>query len=328
MSLTRNRRLAPWLCALVALCAAPRALAEDAPRRVRALRVTVLSTLVADAAWGVGEWGFAALVEADGRRVLFDTGAGPDTVLRNARALGLDLSSVRDVVLSHNHRDHTGGLLALRKELSRKDPAALSRAHVGRGIFFSRPGASGERNPMPALRRAYEAGGGAFVEHDRPAQLWPGVWLTGPVPRASPERNFPRGGQVRTAAGSVEDNVPEDQALVLDTDQGLVLLSGCGHAGIINTLTYARQQIRPAPIHAALGGFHLYQASPKEISWTIDRLREMAPRHFLGAHCTGDKPTRLIGGGLRLGAGACTVGAVGSSFLLGKGLLDARGGLR
>jgi 7,8-dihydropterin-6-yl-methyl-4-(beta-D-ribofuranosyl)aminobenzene 5'-phosphate synthase len=328
MAMTRTRRLAPWLCALAALFMAPRALAEDAPQRVRALRVIVLSTLVADAAWAVGEWGFAALVEADGRRVLFDTGARPDTVLRNARALGLDLSGVRDVVLSHNHRDHTGGLLALRKKLSRRDPAALSRAHVGRGIFFSRPGASGERNPMLALRRAYEAGGGALIEHDQPVQLWPGVWLTGPVPRTSPERNFPRGGQVRTAAGPVEDDVPEDQALVFDTDQGLVLLSGCGHAGIINTLTYARQRIRPAPIHAALGGFHLYQASPKEISWTIGRLRELAPRHFLGAHCTGDKPTQLIGSGLGLGAGACMVGAVGSAFQLGKGLLAAGEGLR
>jgi glyoxylase-like metal-dependent hydrolase (beta-lactamase superfamily II) len=85
---------------------------------------------------GVGEWGFAALVEIDGRRLLFDTGARPQTVLDNARELGIDLSGVTDVVLSHHHWDHTGGLLALREALSKKNPAALSRAHVGEGIHL------------------------------------------------------------------------------------------------------------------------------------------------------------------------------------------------
>src|ERR1700741_4966202 len=80
------------------------------PSVVHQLKITVLSTMLADHD-GVGEWGFAALVEADGRRLLFDTGARPDTVLINAAALHIDLSSIQDVVLSHNHADHTGGLV-------------------------------------------------------------------------------------------------------------------------------------------------------------------------------------------------------------------------
>ena len=80
-----------------------------AERRVHSLRVLILSTMLADE--GIGEWGFAVLVEADGHRILFDTGYHPDTVLKNARELGVDLSSVQEVVLSHNHEDHTGGLL-------------------------------------------------------------------------------------------------------------------------------------------------------------------------------------------------------------------------
>src|SRR6266850_6859676 len=82
--------------------------------RVRTLRIQVLSTMLADDE-GIGEWGFAALVEADGHQFLFDTGARPDTVLTNARALGVDLSGVQDVILSHNHGDHTGGLVTLRR---------------------------------------------------------------------------------------------------------------------------------------------------------------------------------------------------------------------
>ncbi|HEX8702925.1 MAG TPA: MBL fold metallo-hydrolase, partial [Myxococcaceae bacterium] len=153
------------------------------------LRVTVLSTMLSDEK-GIGEWGFAALVEADGRRILFDTGYLPNTVHQNAQDLGIDLSDITDVIISHHHDDHTGGLVTLRRELSKKNPAALSRAHVGQGIFLSRPGKSGEGNPMVGFRGEYEALGGQFVEHKEPVELAPGVWLTGPVPRVHPERNW------------------------------------------------------------------------------------------------------------------------------------------
>lgn len=129
-------------------------------RRVHSLRVLVLSTMLADA--GVGEWGFAALVEVDGHRILFDTGAHPDTVLRNARELSIDLASIQDVILSHNHADHTGGLFHLRRELAKENPAALSRAHVGRGIFWSRPRKTAEGNSMIKVKPVYEATGGIF----------------------------------------------------------------------------------------------------------------------------------------------------------------------
>ncbi|MGH2708612.1 MAG: MBL fold metallo-hydrolase, partial [Actinomycetota bacterium] len=157
--------------------------------QVRSLRVTVLSTMLTDLD-GVGEWGFAALVEVDGRRLLFDTGSRPQTVLDNARELGIDLSDITDVVLSHHHWDHTGGLIALREALSKKNPAALSRAHVGEGIFLSRPSPEDgqETNQMIARRAAYEAAGGRFLIHRRPVEIIPGVWLTGQVPRRHPER--------------------------------------------------------------------------------------------------------------------------------------------
>ena len=75
---------------------------------------------------GLGEWGYSALVEVDGRKFLFDTGSNPDVVLKNAKTLGIDLSDVEDVVISHNHNDHTGGLIALRRELIKKNPRAMS----------------------------------------------------------------------------------------------------------------------------------------------------------------------------------------------------------
>jgi 7,8-dihydropterin-6-yl-methyl-4-(beta-D-ribofuranosyl)aminobenzene 5'-phosphate synthase len=302
-----------------ALAAAqPAAPSSGSGHRVRALKVTVLSTMLADA--GIGEWGFAALVEVDGRRLLFDTGDRPATVLDNAREMKIDLTGITDVILSHNHADHTGGLLALRKAFGATDKATFSRVHVGDGIFDSRPSPNGERNILRQARADYEQSGGTFVVHRKPAEILPGVWLTGPVPRVHPERNFTGGRQVQRADGLVEDTIPEDMALVFDTDQGLVVLTGCGHAGIINIVDYARKVVRDVPVHATLGGFHLYAASDEALAWTSDQLRAAGVAWLLGAHCTGIEAVYRMRERAGLSRKTCVVGAVGSSFTLGAGI--------
>jgi 7,8-dihydropterin-6-yl-methyl-4-(beta-D-ribofuranosyl)aminobenzene 5'-phosphate synthase len=286
---------------------------------VRELRVLILSTMLAEA--GIGEWGFAALLEADGHRILFDTGARPGTVLSNARELGVDLSTVKHVVLSHYHGDHTGGLVPLRRELRKQNEDAISETHVGRGIFWSRPGPSGkERNSMTVAKTSYEELGGDFVEHSEPAEIFPGVWLTGSVPRVHPERNWSGTGKVQTPDGLREDTIPESQSLVVDTDKGLVVVSGCGHAGIINTLEYARKKIHQAPIHAAVGGFHLFRSSDESLQWTGKKLRDFKLGHFVGAHCTGIEAVFQIREHASLGRDRSVVGAVGASFSLDAGI--------
>jgi len=249
--------------------------------QVKNLKVTILSTMLADQ--GIGEWGFAALVEADGHRILVDTGARPETVFSNVRDLKLDLSDVREVILTHNHDDHVGGLLTLRREFMKHNPDALSVVHVGKGIFYSRPDAKGEGNPMIAIRKDYEATGGKIIEHDQSTELFPGAWLTGPVPRQYPERNWSVSGKVQTPAGLVEDTIPEDQSLVLNTAQGLVLVSGCGHAGIVNTLTFAEKEFPATPVYALVGGFHLFPATDQQLAWTGDKLKEFKVANLIGA---------------------------------------------
>src|SRR5260370_30351169 len=115
----------------------------DPAYRVKTLKVQVLSTMLASDD-GVGEWGYAAVVDVDGRRILFDTGARPNTVLNNAKELHVDLSSITDVVLTHNHADHTGGLMTLRRAPMGKKLAGLFAARVGRGMFSGRGGRPGE----------------------------------------------------------------------------------------------------------------------------------------------------------------------------------------
>lgn len=291
------------------------------PARVRSLKISILSTMLADGN-ELGEWGFAALVEVDGHRILFDTGTHTDVVWRNTQTLGIDLTTVPEVVLSHNHGDHVGGFMALREAVQAKAPTALARTHVGEGIFYPRfsfrPDL--EDNPMVKLKTAYEQSGGTFVVHREPVQLLPGVWLTGPVPRIHPESNWGGLGKVRTPDGVVDDTVPEDQALVFDTEQGLVVLAGCAHAGVINTLEYARTFIRPAHIHALIGGIHVFMASEETLAWTEGKLAEFGLEHFIGAHCTGLEPVYRFRHSLKLPRARAVAGAVGTVFELGRGI--------
>ena len=294
-------------------------LTEEPRKNVSSLRVTILSTMLADLT-GIGEWGFAALVEADGHRVLFDTGYYPDTVLENARALGIKLADVEDVVLSHNHGDHTGGLLSLRKALAKQNPKALQRVHVARGIFLKRAKPMGYSTRMTEMRAAYEKTGGTFIVYDEATEILPGMWVTGPVPRPHPERNWNPRGRLHGEQGLVADDVPESQSLVLDTVDGLVMISGCGHAGIINTMEHATRRIRQRDIVTAIGGFHLLRATDEHLGWTAEKMLEFGVRDFIGAHCTGINSVFTLRERLGLDRTHAVVGSVGASYQLGQGI--------
>jgi 7,8-dihydropterin-6-yl-methyl-4-(beta-D-ribofuranosyl)aminobenzene 5'-phosphate synthase len=295
--------------------------------RALQVKIIVLSTmLVGNGNAGIGEWGFAAVLDADGRRLLIDTGARAETVLKNAGELKVDLASITDLVITHNHADHTGGLLSLRRELAKQNPQALSRVHVPKGIFYSRPAADGtEGNGLLPLKAQYEATGGVFIEHDGAGVLVPGVTLLGPVPRVHPERNWgsPRGGpagRVLTPDGLVEDTVPEDTSVVVDTADGLVLISGCGHAGIINSMEYARSVVRAAPVVAAIGGFHLFAATDETIAWTAGQMKALGVRYLLGAHCTGLEAVYRLRQLAGLTRASAVVAAVGATYTHGTGI--------
>jgi len=289
--------------------------------QIGTLKITLLSTMLVGSPTGLGEWGFSALVEADGHRILLDTGAHPDTVLQNAHDLSVDLSDVREVVLTHSHWDHVTGLLTLRREMMKKNPAAMSVVYVAKGIFYSRPSADGEDNPMIAVRKEYEATGGKFIEHSDSSDIFPGAWLTGPVPRRYPERNWSVSGKVQMPNGLVEDTIPEDQSLVLNTAQGLVVITGCGHAGIINILTYADTKFPMRSVRAIIGGLHLFPASDEQLDWTGDEFKQFKVASLLGAHCTGIEAVYRLRQRAGLTRKSAVVGTVGSTFTLDKGIV-------
>ena len=284
--------------------------------------VTILSSNLANGAT-VGEWGLSALVQVDDHCVLFDAGRFPDTVLRNAETLDADLSCVSDVVLSHFHFDHTTGLLPIVEAVRAQNPEAVRRVHVARGFFLSRRAASGgddERNQMIAMREVFAAHDVEFVEHDGPAEILPGVWLTGPVDRPHPERNYPGTTHVNVDGVWVEDHVPDSQALSVLTPEGHIVLLGCGHAGVVNTLDQIRGLISDRPIHALMGGLHLFAASEETLDWTANELRRIGVEHLMAGHCTGIEPLMRLRTGLNLTPRTAVVGAVGSQFVYGEGI--------
>jgi 7,8-dihydropterin-6-yl-methyl-4-(beta-D-ribofuranosyl)aminobenzene 5'-phosphate synthase len=125
---------------------------------------------------------------------------------------------------------------------------------------------------------------------------------------------------VKTPEGIVEDTIPEDQSLVVNTTKGLVLVSGCGHAGIINTLTFAEKEFANTPVYAVIGGFHLYAAKDEQLDWTADKLKGFGVSYFVGAHCTGIDSVMRIRKDLGLPRQSAVVGAVGATFVLGEGI--------
>lgn len=165
-----------------------------------------------------------------------------------------------------------------------------------------------------------EASGAVFVVHGKPEEIFPGVWLTGPIPRPNPERYYGVPESIVTNGGLVTDTLPEDMSLLVDTDSGFVVVAGCGHAGTINTVEYARHILGAEPAYAIVGGLHLFAASDSALAWTATRLRSAHLGYLLGAHCTGIEAVYRIRELADLDRKRAVVAAIGSSFDASKGI--------
>ncbi|MBQ22186.1 MAG: MBL fold metallo-hydrolase [Flavobacteriales bacterium] len=282
--------------------------------KIKDFKITILSTMLSDT--HIGEWGFSAMIEADGQRILFDTGSRENTVLQNSRELNISLEKIDNVFLSHNHKDHTGGLISLRKNY----PTSFSNAHIGEGIFYPRPNSRGTEHYILKNKTTLETLGIDFISHKNPSQILPGLWTTGQIPRIYDEKNWSELGEIIDLNGNnLEDTIPEDQSLFFDTENGIVLVSGCGHAGLINTLEYVNKIIPNRPIYKIIGGFHLLKLNEDKLEWTAKKMEEFGVKFFVGAHCTGLNSTYSIRKFLNLSSKNALVGSVGT-YITKKGV--------
>ena len=193
----------------------------------------------------------------------------------------------------------------------------MSIIHVGEGIFAKRVNSN---NRMLDVKQELEADGATVIVHKNQHELFPGVWITGPIERIHSERNWGGNGQIEKPNGTVEDNIPEDQSLVINTDKGNILISGCGHAGIINTLEHVKNHINTQKLYTAIGGFHLANATDEHLEWTSNKLQEFGISKIIGAHCTGINALYILKDHLNLDRKDAVVGSVGDSFTLDNGI--------
>jgi len=229
-----------------------------------------------------GEHGLAFLIEVQGRRVLFDTGASGTVLVHNLLQMNTLPNSMTALALSHAHYDHTGGLgvfLELRPGLPLYAHPDLLRERFSRRDKDVK--AVGLRLTEPSLRRLADLRLSAAAQ-----EILPGVWTTGEIAeRPEPEGRSPHH-CVRDANGWAPDSYQDDMALVLDSPAGLVLVCGCCHAGLLNTLTHVQRTFGRDPA-AILGGTHLGDADQAHLRRLIEVLRPLGPPALFPNHCTG-----------------------------------------
>src|SRR6201989_1731535 len=242
----------------------------------------------------IAEPGFSALVRitVGGREhtLLFDTGVSPNGMVENMRRLGISPGEIEAIVLSHGHWDHVTGMEGLARELGRTRMPAMIHPEFWARRRVRFPGLDPAELPATS-RSALEALGFAIVEERRPSFLLDGaVLITGEVDRTTAfETGFAGHEAHRGSAWEPDPLILDDQALVVRLrDRGLVVLSGCGHAGIVNPVRYARRLTGEDAVAAIVGGFHL--SGPmfeKIIEPTVEALAGLSPALLVPAHCTG-----------------------------------------
>jgi len=249
----------------------------------------------------LAQHGLSILVDARAEgchmAVLFDAGQAAEPLLHNMSLLGLSPSATDMVVLSHCHYDHTGGLAGVLREVGRSVPV-VAHSSIFRDTYSLKPYlrrvGMGENG-----REEVTATGGRFALTDAPLRLMPGLTTTGEVPRLNDFEGGGIGSYNLQDGQLVPDILLDDLSLVAHvTGKGLVVLSGCGHAGIVNILHHARTITGVDRIHAVVGGFHLVDAPDDQVEKTVAALREVTPDHVISGHCTGRQGLAALAAGL------------------------------
>ncbi len=248
------------------------------------VKVTILVENTTPTPGLMGEYGFACWLEIDGRHLLFDTGS-EQALFHNSQVLGINLAEIEDVVISHGHFDHTGALLPLLKLYGPKRILAHPRLFLPRMLPLDKGGFKQIGTPFTSTE--LEKAGANFVFHDQWWEMWPGVYISGEIPRYHDFEDVGGDFKVEVNGQIQPDHLEDDMALVVDLPDGLLVISGCAHAGFLNIIRQAQKITGKSKILAYVGGTHLMNATESRIDQTIQTLRRLDIDRLVVAHCTG-----------------------------------------
>jgi 7,8-dihydropterin-6-yl-methyl-4-(beta-D-ribofuranosyl)aminobenzene 5'-phosphate synthase len=256
------------------------------------VKITTLSENTA-AGGCIGEQGLSMFIEADGMKILFDTGAGKAAVY-NADLMGIDFSSVDVIVLSHGHYDHTGGLYEVIRRAGKKE--IIAHQDVWARKYGSMDNTPPRYVGIPFVREVLEVMGASFRLTDKPVNISKHITTTGKVPMLNDYEKVETYLCVMDGEEMEQDELNDDLSLVIDTDYGLVVILGCAHHGIVNNLKQAQRVTGKELIYAAIGGTHLIHASKERIEKTATALEEMGVQYLGVSHCTGFAASAFLAG--------------------------------
>jgi 7,8-dihydropterin-6-yl-methyl-4-(beta-D-ribofuranosyl)aminobenzene 5'-phosphate synthase len=273
--------------------------------------VTVLVDNMAGTGRVLGEWGLSVLIKTDQYQILLDTGDGR-TLTGNAASLGEDLGKIEAIVISHEHGDHTAGL---ESALAACGPVDLFVHPTGFETRYFSDGSVTEAHRLPLSREALRPRVRRLVETREPTVIRPGLMVTGQIPRVCDfEDTGLRGTVFLDSSLKTPDPILDDQAVFFQVPEGVVILLGCGHAGLVNTMRYVAGLLGRDRIYAVMGGTHLIGASPMRLQKTVEALKEYNVQKIMLSHCTGVQAYSVLAGAL---PGRCSWPASGARIQFG-----------
>jgi len=249
------------------------------------MRITTLAENMVSKHDLLGEHGLSFILETDDEIILFDTGQGY-TILHNAQKLGIDLSKVQKIVLSHGHYDHTGGLMGVLGVI--KDANIFGHPDIF-DMKYSKDDKKIRYIGLPFTREDLESKGAKFNLSRNSIQIAAGIWTTGEIKR---QIDFEVSSDRLCVMGNdrlEKDSLMDDLSLVINSQKGVVVVLGCCHSGIINTLLHIQKMTDNAPISMLIGGIHLVDATDEKIDKTIRFLSDFDIKKLALCHCTGMK---------------------------------------